>query len=824
MLERNVVPDCILKGQKIMTMNVRGCNVWFVDSFNFLPMALAKLPAAFDLKVGNKGYFPHLFNIKGNEDYVGELPAPEYYGVESMNENERKKFFEWYEQQVSAGVVFDMKREIAMYCEQDVNILTEGCLAYRRLMCEETNVDPFCYVTCASVCRTVFLSRFLKPETIARVPPAGYSNARYSGEALEWLEFKRVVCGVTKMEHVANCSSGEKMIARYHVDGYDPVSKTVYEYHGCKFHGCPYCILPKDPKARNPYSNKPLFVCYEKTKMREANLISMGFKVESMWACKWKAMKVEDEKVCGFLQNMNVPRPLNPRDAFYGGRTEAFKLHREGILAYEDVTSLYPWVNFTKEYPVGHPVVVYPAEGDVGIEKYFGLIKCKILPPKDLYIPVLPMHVGPNKKLLFPLCRTCAEKFQVQPCVHGKEERILCGTWFSEEIKLALRKGYKLAKVEVVWHFEKTSKFLFRDFIAEFYKLKMLSSKLPFESEEEKIQFIREVREREGISISSIDEFSENPALRSLAKLLLNNFWGRFGMRENLTKSCFVYKLEELVKLLSDQSREVTSIRVITKDVIQVSYKARSVEDLPMSRDTNIFIAVTTTAWARMRLYEELDKVGSRAAYCDTDSIIYEKSANAEENLQTGPFLGQMTNELKVGEDIVEYCSGGPKNYAYRTNAEKGVVIVKGFLQDAVNATGFTFWNVLRVIVHAVETCSSDDDPGATICTGKRVNTLGKYDQKELVRHRQELYDMHVAKGVDQASALADERGISCFNPKRIFRSNEFRVLKKGEQKMYRFFLTSASCLITLIRFHMVMLEELDEMFGLFVRRWTEVY
>ena len=38
-----------------------------------------------------------------------------------------------------------------------------------------------------------------------------------------------------------------------------------------------------------------------------------------------------------------------------------------------------------------------------------------------------------------------------------------------------------------------------------------------------------------------------------------------------------------------------------------------------------------------------------------------------------GPYLGELTDELK-GEHITTFVSGGPKNYAYRTNTGKVVV------------------------------------------------------------------------------------------------------------------------------------------------------
>jgi hypothetical protein len=94
--------------------------------------------------------------------------------------------------------------------------------------------------------------------------------------------------------------------------------------------------------------------------------------------------------------------PLEPRDAFYGGRTEAFtSFQKDQDISYVDVTSLYPYINKTGKIPIGYPEIV--TEGFTDIQQYGGLIKYKILPPRGLYIPVLPVKI--NNKLLFTLCR-----------------------------------------------------------------------------------------------------------------------------------------------------------------------------------------------------------------------------------------------------------------------------------------------------------------------------------------------------------------------------------------------------------------------------------
>ncbi|CAF1015579.1 unnamed protein product [Brachionus calyciflorus] len=121
-------------------------------------------------------------------------------------------------------------------------------------------------------------------------------------------------------------------------------------------------------------------------------------------------------------------------------------------MKYKDFTSLYPSVQKYCPYPVGHPNIVTENFGDV--RKYFGSIKCKILPPKKLYFPVLPARI--NNKLLFTLCQTCAVE-QKKKCNHSIEERCIDGTWISLEIQEALNQGYKIVELYEVWHWEKTS-------------------------------------------------------------------------------------------------------------------------------------------------------------------------------------------------------------------------------------------------------------------------------------------------------------------------------------------------------------------------------
>jgi len=58
-----------------------------------------------------------------------------------------------------------------------------------------------------------------------------------------------------------------------------------------------------------------------------------------------------------FFKSVKLVEPMDAREAFYGGRTNAIKLYHfceEGErIDYVDVCSLYPWVCKTGIFPLG---------------------------------------------------------------------------------------------------------------------------------------------------------------------------------------------------------------------------------------------------------------------------------------------------------------------------------------------------------------------------------------------------------------------------------------------------------------------------------------
>jgi hypothetical protein len=75
-------------------------------------------------------------------------------------------------------------------------------------------------------------------------------------------------------------------------------------------------------------------------------------------------------------------------------------------------------------------------------------------------------------------------------------------------------------------------------------------------------------------------------------------------------------------------------------------------------------VAANTTAQARLKLYSYLEQLGPRALYADTDSVVY-TSRPGEWKPELGDYLGDLTDEVPDNR-IIEFVTGGPKNYAYK--------------------------------------------------------------------------------------------------------------------------------------------------------------
>ena len=804
LIDQSMRPDKIIyNGSKIMYMTVeKDLHIKVIDSLNFLPMKLSKLPEVFGLKELKKGWFPHFFNTQENQRYIGSYPDPKYYGCDLMGNEEREKCLAWLESKENC--VFDFKKEMLNYCRSDVDILRQACLKFRDLLMSATGdcirdergkpkwtgaVDPFDSVTIASVCMNVYRTKFLEEEwrvklvgdsdwvpakymdgrmkvlrgdqwvseakvvigekefvrsPIAKIPPGGYKIDQYSKSSIQYLEWVSRREGV-KIQHALNGGEVGLPGTSYKLDGYCHETNTAYEFHGCVFHGCPRCFPEDREETKHPLTHQSMSELYALTMKKKSYIEGKGMKYVCMWEHEFREIYQNDPELRHYLQNLDITDRLDPRESFFGGRTNASQLYYRAKeteqIKYVDFTSLYPWVNKTCQYPVGHPEVITSDFRD--LDQYFGIAKVRILPPRGLYHPVLPYRS--NGKLKFPLCQTCAENENPSPCACSDEDRVMTGTWCTPELQTAVRLGYRVLKIYEVYHWKETTRYdpetkeggLFSSYINTFLKFKQEASGPPdwVKTPDDVQEYIDGYFEKEGVSLDR-EKIEKNPGLRALAKLCLNSFWGKFGQRLNLKQSQFYHETEAdaFFRVLSDPTKEVQNFHIVANDTIQVEWIYKK-DCQPEDNKTNIYLATFTTCWARLKLYSVLEKVNRNVLYYDTDSVIY-VSSPGKYDPPIGDYLGELTNELKKGEHIVEFVSGGPKNYAYKTNRGNEMCKVRGFTLHVTNSQLINFESVKRMVLDPSETTITVTNP-QKICRDKGKRKL--YNREEQ-KHYQMVY------------------------------------------------------------------------------------
>ena len=693
----NRIVEQLRNGCKLL--QVQHDRIRFIDSLSFFQMPLSAFPKTFGLTELCKGYFPHKFNHPDHQNYVGPIPALDYYIPETMSPEGKQALETWHQEQ--RDKVFDFKKELVKYCKSDVRLLKQGCLTFKRLFETLTGFNPFDHITIASACNRDLRMNRMIPNSIASEPVRGWRNRiNYSKVALEWLTW----CAQQQqsLQHARN--AGEYCIpgTNFHVDGFDASTNTIYEFHGCFWHGCPRCF-PIRHESHLRHYNRTMQDVYETTQQRIQQFRELGYHVVEMWECDWSRLKDTSLDIRTYLGTLELTEPLNPRDAFCGGRTNAVKLYHHVTpsqqIHYIDVTSLYPWVNKTCVYPKGHPRVIFNP-GHTDISFYFGLVQCKVLPPRHLYHPVLPYRH--ESKLLFPLCAACVEQEMVKrpldrcaECVHTDEQRTLTGTWCSPELSKAVDLGYDIQYIYEVWHFDETCEGLFKDYVNTWLKIKQEASGWPSwvgEDETKRQQYLREYFEHEGIQLE-YNKIQKNPGLRTLAKMMLNSMWGKFGQRLNKTQVQTFEDPQAFHRFLDTDSLDVRHVSVINDNLVEVHYQYQD-EDIPVSPNLNIFVACFTTCWARLRLYAALEQLGERVIYYDTDSIIY-WTDETQATPVLGDYLGDFTSELGNDDYIVEFVSGGPKNYGYQTKLGHVECKVRGFRLNSEGKSQLNY-NVMR--------------------------------------------------------------------------------------------------------------------------------
>lgn len=292
------------------------------------------------------------------------------------------------------------------------------------------------------------------------------------------------------------------------------------------------------------------------------------------------------------------------REAYYGGRTEVFRQKAKADNLYHyDVNSLYPHAYTNFKLPCGpidrleneeaQEVLIRPDR-----DQYGGVVKIEATVP-DVDVPVLPASIETDdgyQKVVFPT---------------GDIE----GWYMVSEVRYAQSVG-ALTDVNVLDAYVSRLGRPFENYGSALYQQK------------------REINS------------DEKPAKYFAVKLLLNSFYGKFGMERDQTSITQVRPDGELEGLVPINA-ELEGHRIYEEPT-----ESRSPYIIPR-------IAAAITARARIEMHKwfmRAKEQGGKVWYCDTDSIV----TNVE--LPEGEDLGEMDKEAELGEAYFLR----PKTYAER--------------------------------------------------------------------------------------------------------------------------------------------------------------
>lgn len=292
------------------------------------------------------------------------------------------------------------------------------------------------------------------------------------------------------------------------------------------------------------------------------------------------------------------------RQAYMGGRTEIFKPFYEGkkpLYCY-DVNSLYPFVMKKHKFPN-----YYLGETHDYVPNQFAIYEAIATIPK-MHVP--PIGIVRRGKYVFPVgsfrCYVTSAEIEYARSL-GCEFKVVRGWLFSDGGRI------------------------FKKFVDSLYEIRTKSPR------------------------GSVDN--------TIAKLLLNSCYGKFGQRSDREQIVFDDGSDGLLPLA--ENAEIT--------VGNKTYRLM-LKEIELDCFSNVAIAAFVTAYARIHMHKLLRKCGDELYYTDTDSLFTTKK------LKTGEGLG----ELKEEYECFSACFLLPKTYI----AGKKIVM-KGFEKKKLDQFSF---------------------------------------------------------------------------------------------------------------------------------------
>lgn len=272
---------------------------------------------------------------------------------------------------------------------------------------------------------------------------------------------------------------------------------------------------------------------------------------------------------------------------------------------------------------------------------------------------------------------------------------------FSPLLRLAVREGYKVKKLHgaAVWYnVPPVEKGLFRSYVAREMREKDEASGWPSNvtTDQEKQAYMQKYASHPlnkllGLELRSA-KVENNPGRKSVAKLRLNNLWGKMTQKEVYPQTQIFHgdDNDKFFSLLQNPRYRVMRLIVLHDNMIEVCYKDEAVpssssdttdeDPRPTGSLHSVIPGALVPMYGQIEMYEYMKRIGEQRCYMDTDSFIYRydpENKDHEEITEIGDFLGQFKDELGK-KRVTRYASGGAKNYVLLYDDGKGDSTVKG--------------------------------------------------------------------------------------------------------------------------------------------------
>jgi len=242
-----VTPEIIQQGSKINYLEVPQLKITFLNAANFIKGSVFDLATQFGLNF-EPTFFPVSWNQPEYYNYVGPKPnlCDFFCYSDSTSDKDIKKTF--YSR---VPELFNVKDQLLANVRNESLLFAKSCLVYLKnafkiqnewaiISGKETEaIHSFGWniISLSGFAFAVYRFYFMNDYDIYSVMKpysTGVLSSRGEYEWTSYLDYTKKDNDVILNEF--NNFSGQPYFGKYHVDAYSPITKTVYQFFGCRYH------------------------------------------------------------------------------------------------------------------------------------------------------------------------------------------------------------------------------------------------------------------------------------------------------------------------------------------------------------------------------------------------------------------------------------------------------------------------------------------------------------------------------------------------------------------------------------------------------------